>query len=161
RRTVGGRMTSSGTASRSVQTLPLLIGGERRLAADGGTLDAVDPATGRTIARIPRCTTADVGNAVEAAARAFPAWAALHPDQRAAYLYRLAGVVERRAEELALIDVADNGSPIKEMRKDAALAVAWIRHHANLALQVRGETIPTGHARLDYTLRQPFGVVGR
>jgi betaine-aldehyde dehydrogenase len=57
--------------------------------------------------------------------------------------------------------VLDNGSPIREMRNDAHLAVMQMRYFAGLALQLRGETIPTGHGRLNYTLREPFGVVGR
>ena len=141
--------------------LPTLIGGERVFAGNGALIDSINPATGEVIARFPRCDAADVDRAVKAAAAAFPAWAALPSGERAAALYRLADVIETRAKELAQIDVADNGSPIREMRNDSRIAAEWIRHHANLALSIRGETIPTGHDRLDYTLRQPYGVVGR
>jgi acyl-CoA reductase-like NAD-dependent aldehyde dehydrogenase len=65
------------------------------------------------------------------------------------------------AEELAMLDVVDNGSPIREMRNDARAAAASLRYFAGLALQLRGETIPGDANRLDYTLMQPFGVVGR
>jgi betaine-aldehyde dehydrogenase len=151
-------MSSTPTA---LQTLPVLVGGQPYLASDGETLTSTNPATGEDIARFPRCKAADVQAAVHAALDAFPDWRSTAAEDRAATIYALADVVERRGEELALIDVSDNGSPIKEMRKDAGLAAAWMRHHANLALQIRGETIPTGHDRLDYTLRQPWGVVGR
>ncbi len=57
--------------------------------------------------------------------------------------------------------MADNGSPIREMRRDAGIAAAQLRYFAGLALHVRGETIPVAHDRLNYTLAQPFGVVGR
>jgi betaine-aldehyde dehydrogenase len=140
--------------------LPALIGGERAGGSSGELLEAVNPATGEVIGRFPRCDASDVERAVRSAEAAFPAWAAAGPE-RAQALHRLADVIEARGEELAAIDVADNGSPIKEMRNDSRIAAAWIREPANLALSIRGETIPVAHDRLDYTLRQPYGVVGR
>jgi betaine-aldehyde dehydrogenase len=143
------------------EPLPTLIGGERANSASGVLVESINPATGEVIARFPRCDQADVDAAVQAAERALPAWAAAPPGERAQALYRLADTIEARAEELAAIDVADNGSPIKEMRNDSRIAAEWIRYQANLSLSVRGETIPVAHDRLDYTLRQPYGVVGR
>jgi acyl-CoA reductase-like NAD-dependent aldehyde dehydrogenase len=140
---------------------PMLIGGEWRSAASGETLEARDPASGGLLGRFPRGDARDVELAVGAAAAAFPAWRAAPATERAACLVALADRVAEHAEELAAIDVADNGSPIKEMRNDAGIAVAQMRYFAGLALQLRGETIPTGHDRVNYTLREPFGVVGR
>jgi acyl-CoA reductase-like NAD-dependent aldehyde dehydrogenase len=140
---------------------PMLIGGEWRSAASGETLEARDPASGGLLGRFPRGDARDVELAVGAAAAAFPAWRATPATERAACLVALADRVAEHAEELAAIDVADNGSPIKEMRNDAGIAVAQMRYFAGLALQLRGETIPTGHDRVNYTLREPFGVVGR
>jgi len=144
-----------------METVPALIDGKPALARSGETLEATDPATRETLARFPRCGAEDVDDAVGAAAAAFPAWRTLHPNERAAAVGRIADVVAGHAEELALLDVADNGSPIREMRHDAHIAAAQLRYFAGLALQVRGETIPTGFDRLDYTLPEPFGVVGR
>jgi betaine-aldehyde dehydrogenase len=137
------------------------IGGELRGARDGATFDAVNPATGETIARVPRCGAEDVRDAVEAARGAFPEWRAAGPLARAALVNRIADAVEAHAEELAMLDVLDNGSPIREMRNDSRIAAGLLRYFAGLALQVRGETIPGEHGRLDYTLREPYGVVGR
>ena len=83
------------------------------------------------------------------------------PAERAHALRTLADVVDEHADELAALDVMDNGSPIKEMRKDVPIATAQLRYFAGLVLQLRGETIPTGPGRLNYTLRQPYGVVAR
>jgi acyl-CoA reductase-like NAD-dependent aldehyde dehydrogenase len=69
--------------------------------------------------------------------------------------------VDEHGDELAALDVMDNGSPIKEMRKDVDIASAQLRYFAGLVLQARGETIPTGSGRLNYTLRQPYGVIAR
>ncbi|MEZ5075919.1 MAG: aldehyde dehydrogenase family protein [Solirubrobacterales bacterium] len=140
---------------------PMLIGGERQGAATGETLEAVNPATGEVLGRFPRGQAEDVDRAVRAAADAFPGWKATTATDRAACLNRLADLVLESSDELAALDVADNGSPVKEMRNDAHIAVAQMRYFAGLALQLRGETIPTGHDRLNYTLREPFGVVGR
>jgi acyl-CoA reductase-like NAD-dependent aldehyde dehydrogenase len=145
----------------AVETLPVLIGGERRRAAAGATIDALDPATGRVLARVPRCTAEDVDAAAQAARRAQPGWRALGPLERAAVVNAIAAAVERNGEELARLDVADNGSPIREMRNDAAIAAAQLRYFAGLALELHGDTIPSGFDRLNYTVPEPFGVVGR
>ena len=140
---------------------PMLIGGEFVAARSGKTIAAVDPATGETIGHFPRGDEADVDSAVQAAQQAAPAWRALNPLERAAFVHQIADAVVARADELAHLDVADNGSPIREMRRDAFIAAAQLRYFAGLALHDRGETIPGDHGRLNYTIRQPFGVVGR
>jgi acyl-CoA reductase-like NAD-dependent aldehyde dehydrogenase len=139
----------------------MLIGGERRPANSGETIDAHNPATGELIARFPRGDATDVDAAVQAAQAAHPAWRATLATERAACVLHLADLVVEHAEELAQLDVADNGSPIREMRNDAHIAVAQMRYFAGLALQLRGETIDTGSDRINYTVPEPFGVVGR
>jgi acyl-CoA reductase-like NAD-dependent aldehyde dehydrogenase len=141
--------------------LPMRIGGRPVLAAEGGTLDVVNPATGRRIARIPDATAADIEAAYTAADQAFADWSTAHPTERARALRHLADLVDEHGDELAALDVMDNGSPIKEMRKDVDIASAQLRYFAGLVLQIRGETIPTGAGRLNYTLRQPYGVIAR
>jgi acyl-CoA reductase-like NAD-dependent aldehyde dehydrogenase len=125
------------------------------------TIEAIDPSTGRAIDSFRAFSAEEVGAAVEAAKRAYPGWRATPALERAALVHRIADAVEENAEELAALDVADNGSPIREMRNDTRIAAAHLRYFAGLALQVRGETIPGEHDRLDYTLRDPYGVVGR
>jgi acyl-CoA reductase-like NAD-dependent aldehyde dehydrogenase len=143
------------------QSLQVRLGEEWRGARDGATLETTNPATGETIASFPRFRAEDVDDAVRVARGAFPAWRDASPLDRAAAVRRLADVVLEHAEELALLDVVDNGSPIREMRADAHAAAASLRYFAGLALELRGETIPGEHGRLDYTLLQPYGVVGR
>lgn len=145
----------------SPDVIPMIIAGRRHVASDGATLDAVNPATGEIIARIPDATDDDVDDVVGAAAEAFPTWRAQDPQARAAALHALADGIDANADELALLDVADNGSPISEMRNDAGMASSQLRYFAGLILQLRGKTVPTGYGRLNYTLRQPYGVVAR
>jgi betaine-aldehyde dehydrogenase len=143
------------------QTGTMLIGGERVGAASGETIESRDPSTGEVIGSFPRGDAADIDRAVAAAAKAYPAWRRTPALERAACLQKLADLIEENATELALLDVHDNGSPIREMRNDAHIAVAQLRYFAGIALELRGETVDTGPGRLNYTLRQPFGVVGR
>ena len=95
----------------------MLVGGELRAARSGASIDAYNPATGELFARFPRGDAADVDDAVAAAQSAFRAWWATPPLDRAACLQRLAALIEEHAQELAMLDVIDNGSPIREMRK--------------------------------------------
>lgn len=137
------------------------IAGEFRAAADGGYLDAVNPATGKVIGRIPQATPADVNDAVAGGARAQRDWIQLHPVERSRRMNALADLIVAQGDELAMLDVVDNGSPISEMRNDIQFAAAMLRYYAGLVLQARGTTVPTTWDRVNYTLRQPYGVVGR
>ena len=143
------------------EATPMVVDGELREARDGRWIAAVDPSTCEVIGRFPRADAQDVDDAVQAAQRAFHAWRMTPHQERGAMLRALADAVIEHAEELTMLDVSENGSPIREMRRDAHLAAASLRYFAGLALELRGETIPGDSDRLDYTLRQPFGVVGR
>src|ERR1035437_5632224 len=157
-----------------VRQYRMLIGGEFRDARSGVTLEAVNPSNGELFARFPKGGPDDVDDAVEAAAAAFPAWWATPPLERAASLEELAAVIAENAPELAMLDVTDNGSPIREMRKDAFNAARLLRYFAGVVLEQRssagdgpryfagvvleqrGDTIPGLHGRLNYTLRHPL-----
>jgi len=143
------------------KTMAMLVGGEFRQARSGETFDTYNPATGEVCGRIPRAAAEDVDDAVQAAKAAFETWRLTNPLERAQRVMRLAELIGEHAEELAMLDVTENGSPIREMRGDAGKAIGTLRYFAGLALQLRGDTIPGASDRLNYTLRQPFGVVGR
>ena len=140
---------------------PILVDGEPAAAVSGATLDVVDPATGTIIGQIPRCDERDVEVAVAAAKRAAPGWRAADPQMRAAALNAFADAVAERGDELARLDSLDNGSPLHEMRNDIGLATSQLRYMAGLALEVRGRTMPETPGRLQYTVREPFGVTAR
>ncbi len=140
---------------------PILVDGEPAAAVSGATLDVVDPATGTVIGQIPRCDERDVEVAVAAAKRAAPGWRAAEPQMRAAALAAFADAVAERGDELARLDSLDNGSPLHEMRNDIGLATSQLRYMAGLALEIRGRTMPETPGRLQYTVREPFGVTAR
>lgn len=144
----------------TTETIPLRIGGKPH-PSDGPTIDALNPATGEVIGRFHDATDEDVDAAVKAGLDRFQEWRRSTPRDRAAALHAIANVVEGNAEELALLDVLDNGSPIREMRNDAGAAASLLRYYAGLVLQRHGHTVPTEYDRLNYTIPQPYGVVAR
>ncbi|MCF1592532.1 aldehyde dehydrogenase family protein [Streptomyces muensis] len=153
------RQAAESAADRSWR---MLIGGELVAARHGSTTETINPATGRSFARYPQGAEADVDDAVSAATAAAPVWADTPIRKRAAAVSALADAIEAAGEEISLLDTVDNGSPIAVMRNDYLLAVEHLRYFAGLALQLKGESIPVDdHDALDFTLRAPFGVVGR
>ena len=140
----------------------LLIDGELVAAEGGRTLDVFAPATGEIVTRVPAASVVDVDRAVAAARSAFESWHWRPTTERAGLVHRLANAIEAHAEELALIDTIDNGTPLRVMRGDAGLAADQLRYFAGLALEIKGDTIPAPECdALDFTLREPFGVVAR
>jgi len=140
---------------------PALIGGKRRTAISGQTIDAVNPATGALIGRFPRCDAEDVAVTVESAARAAREWRRTTMQERAEFLHQLAEAVDSARTHLLDLDVADNGSPRHEMAADVDYGIWHLRYFAGLGHELRGTTVPTGHDRLNYTVREPYGVVAR
>ena len=128
----------------------------------GGRLEVLDPGRGELVTAVPLASTEDVNAAAEAAAAAFSGWRDTPLRERASVLVRIAQAIEQHAEELAHLDTLDTGTPIRVMKGDAKLAAERLRYFAGLALQIRGETIPTSEVRtFDFTLREPYGVVAR
>ena len=144
-----------------MEVTPAVIGGTERLARSGQYIDSHDPATGALIGRIPRMGADDVADAVDAASTAAPGWRQTPVAERIARVLQLADRLEERADELSRIDVADNGTPIGSMRGFVKFGVDFIRYQANLAREVRGETVPDAHDALNISVREPYGVTGR
>ena len=137
------------------------IDGKQLAAASGRWLDDHEPATGKTYARIPDSDEHDIESAVQAAARAFPAWSATAADVRSQWLMKLAALVERDLEKLAHAESTDNGKPIGLARSlDIPRAVSNLRFFAAAASQYASESHAMESGAINYTLRSPLGVVG-
>jgi len=140
-----------------------LIGGEDVDAANGETFESLNPTTGRPWATLALGGTQDVDRAVRAAGAAFEseAWRALSPTRRGRLLMRLADLIADRAEEIARIEVTDNGKLYKEMRAQLRVIPDWLYYFGGLADKVEGRVIPLDRTSvLNYTLREPLGIVG-
>lgn len=95
-----------------METILNYIGGEQIPALDGEFLDNVNPATGAVYSKVPSSKAADVQKAVEAAQKAFPAWSALTAHERSKYLVKIAELIHKNLDSLALAETIDNGKPI-------------------------------------------------
>ena len=137
------------------------IGGAWVDAAAGARLEAVDPTSEELVATVPDGGDEDVAAAVDAAWSAAAGWQELGWARRAMLLRELAVRIEAEAEQLARLDVRDAGLPLSGTRSDVAGAVAEIRYYAGIAPQARGSTAPPTRDTLSYTVREPYGVVGR
>ena len=141
----------------------LWIGGEWADARDGGTFPSVNPATEEVIAEVAEAGERDIDRAVRSAREALRGkeWRRASPHKRSLLLWRLADLVDEHADELGLLEVRDNGKPYFEARRiDVPSVAQTFRYYAGLADKVQGDTIPVPGPYLNYTLREPVGVVG-
>ena len=137
----------------------LFIDGTWVPASDGARFDIVDPATGATVGAVASATRDDTRRAIDAAAAAFPAWAALTAKERAAILRRWYDLIVDAADDLAAILTAEQGKPFLEARGEILYGAAFIEWFAEEAKRVYGETIPSNVAdRRMLVLKQPIGV---
>ena len=143
-----------------VQEHGLFIGGRSRSASSSATVEVLDPATNRPVARVASGTKQDVDAAVEAARAAFesPEWRDLDPSKRGRLLFLLGQQIRDRFEELARLESLNVGKPLREAKGDVAYVYKLFEYYAGIADKIQGATIPVPGARLDYTLREPLGV---
>jgi aminomuconate-semialdehyde/2-hydroxymuconate-6-semialdehyde dehydrogenase len=136
------------------------IGGELRAPHSDQWLDDVNPTTGELIARVPDSDEHDVADAVAAAESARGLWSRLTPAERGDWLTRLASRVEDNADELAQLETLDTGKPYTLARSvDIPRASSNLRFFASCVQGWSSHAHVMPHA-INYTLRQPIGIVG-
>ncbi len=140
-----------------------VIGGRLVESLSGATFDNISPRNGHIL----NCTAAggqeDVDLAVAAARRAFEdgRWRGMAPADRKKILHRLADLMERHADELALLESLDTGKPIRDAANvDIPLSIQSARWYAEALDKVYGEVGPTPPDRLSFAVHEPLGVVG-
>ena len=141
----------------------MVIGGRSVDAADGQTFDVLEPATGRVLASAPLGGKEDVDRAVAAARQAFDdpkGWSTWSASKRGRTLAKFSALVKANVEELARLESRNVGKPISGARGEALGASLVFEYYAGAANKVFGETIPVSKPGLDFTLREPIGVVG-
>jgi aldehyde dehydrogenase (NAD+) len=137
----------------------LVIAGRPVQAASGQRFATIDPATEEPIVEVARGGAADVDTAVRAAHAALHGeWSQITPAARGRVLLRLADLVAAHKEELAALETADVGKPLKEARGDVDGVVATLIYNAGAADKMEGATIPLGPSVVDFTLLEPLGV---
>lgn len=139
----------------------LFYGGRWHEAEHGASWDLFSPGDGAGLGVCADASDRDVDAAVAAAHAAWLQWRDLKPLDRAGMLRRAAAVIRSHSAELALIDAYDGGNAVTPMSGDIEMAAQLLEFFAGLVSEIKGETIPMGHDRFNFTLRQPLGVVVR
>ena len=146
-------------------TLPeqrdLFYGGAWHAPAAGRYNAVTNPATGEHLAEVADADPEDVEKAIAAAGLGFKAWRAVPPLQRAAILRQIAVVIRAHGPELAALDAADGGNPVKELMPDIENAAAQFEFFAGLVTEMKGASVPMGPDAINFSIREPLGVIAR
>jgi aldehyde dehydrogenase (NAD+) len=141
----------------------LYIGGEWLDATGGRTIPVINPATGETLTTVPDGDPCDMEQAVASARECFErkTWRGLDPSRRERILWRVSELIERDREELAVVEALETGKTVREAAAaDVAPAIDAFRYYAGWVRKIYGQTIPVDGSYLNYTVREPVGVVG-
>ncbi|QDG76216.1 aldehyde dehydrogenase [Labrenzia sp. PHM005] len=145
-----------------MQHYQLYIDGRWRDGADGQVMHSQNPATGESWASFAGAALSDVEEAIGAARRALndPDWRDLSPTQRGKLLYRLAELIEQKAEDLGRLETTDSGKLLAETLSQTKYVADYYRYYAGLADKIEGAVLPIDKPDMHvYTRREPIGVV--
>jgi betaine-aldehyde dehydrogenase len=146
-------------------TLPkhdgLYYGGAWHAPKSGRYLPSINPATGVELGRAADGGADDADAAITAAKAGFEEWRRVPPLQRARLMREIAQIIRTHARELAMLDSADGGNPVSEMTSDALNAAGAWEFFAGLVTEMKGDSIPMGPDAVNFTVREPRGVVAR
>jgi malonate-semialdehyde dehydrogenase (acetylating)/methylmalonate-semialdehyde dehydrogenase len=141
------------------ELIPNFIAGEWSKSTGAETLTVHDPASGELLGKVPMSGRADVDRAVQAAARAFPAWRATPVTERARVMFRLRQLLDANREELAKSLCREHGKVIAETRGELQRGIENVEHAAGMPTLMMGETLEDIAQGIDCeTVRQPIGV---
>src|SRR6266511_904344 len=140
--------------------MQMLIGGELVGTQSGKTIQVRNPANGEIVGEVPRGTAADVDAAVAAAAKAFPAWAAMPATKRAQLMHEAARKMHEIVDEVAKLLSQEQGKPLAHAKLEASRVAENLEYFAGLADKLRGDYIPLDDpAKFGITIRRPVGVI--
>jgi betaine-aldehyde dehydrogenase len=139
----------------------LYYGGAWHGSTGGGAIAVECPATCESLGSVIDASTADVAKAVAAAREGFAAWRDTPAQERARAVRAAAAILRSHADELAWLDALDCGIAYQAMRHDVAISADYMDYFAGLVTEIKGDTIPIGPGVLNYTVREPLGVVAR
>ncbi|QWW72301.1 aldehyde dehydrogenase family protein [Rhizobium sp. WYJ-E13] len=159
-------MAVTNTYSREIEEMlpknrELFYGGRWNPAISGEQRPVISPANQASLGTVHWAGVLDVDAAVRAAHEGFKFWRATKPLERGKVLREAASILRSHRRELALIDAIDCGNPVRELVKDVDLAASSIDYFAGLVTEVKGQTLPMGEGILNYTVREPLGVIAR
>jgi malonate-semialdehyde dehydrogenase (acetylating) / methylmalonate-semialdehyde dehydrogenase len=157
--TTGGASTATNGSSTGTRIVQNYVGGHWVDSDAKQFCDVVNPATGELIARTPLGGSADIDRAVQAAAKAFPAWRRTPPVNRVRPLFKLKDIMERRFEELARTLTREHGKTVDESRSSVRRAIDNVDLAIGIPTRMMGQSLEDIAAGIDcHTVRQPLGV---
>lgn len=140
----------------------LFINGKEVNAKGGKTYIRENPATEEPFAEIAEAQKSDIDKAVKAASRAFEKWSKVPVSERVKYVHKIAEILEKNREKIALTNTLETGKPIRESRLvELGGAIKTLQYYAGISNQLNGESISVSDAQLTVTIREPIGVVGQ
>ena len=147
--------------SSAIQSYQMIINGQFVDSVSGQWIEVENPATKTAFARVPRGNQEDVNIAVKAAHAAFLKWSQVAAAERGRLLHQVADALEGKIELMAKTISQENGNALRtQSRGEAKLTVDFVRYVAGLCREIKGNTVFLSSDNLDYTRREPFGVVG-
>jgi aldehyde dehydrogenase (NAD+) len=145
----------------SINRYDHFINGDWAAPASGQYFDLIDPSNGQSFAEGARGNAEDVDRAVKSARRGLDLWRKTEPRQRSRVLHSAGMRLFKEADELARTESIDTGFPLRDCTLVAGEAARYFEFYSGLADKLCGETIPVPGNHLDYTVREPLGVIGQ
>lgn len=139
----------------------LYYGGGWHLPIGGGKSTSTNPATGESLGGYALASAQDVDRAVQAAETGFREWRQVLPQERARILREAAAILKANADDLALLDCIDCGNPVSLMRRDVLAGIGKLEFFAGLVTELKGQSIPVGPEAINFSVREPIGVLSR
>jgi acyl-CoA reductase-like NAD-dependent aldehyde dehydrogenase len=138
----------------------LVVGGERRAAAEDKSFTVIEPGTGAPMAEVAEAGPEDARRAVDTAVRAFEEgpWPKTSATARGRVLLRASVLVREGLEDLARLEARNAGKPIGDARDEMGIVADTLEYWGGAANKIFGETVPIQDPGLDVTLREPVGV---
>ncbi len=139
----------------------MYIGGEFVASESGEWMESVNPSTEEVHGRVPAGSVEDVNRAVAAAKAAQPEWGAKSVFERGALMRELAAAIRASEEDVVPMEAADTGNTIASLGNDIVLVAGYVDFMAGLGTEIKGESVPATPQNIHFTIREPYGVVGR
>ena len=139
----------------------LFIGGKWVDSYKGERFSTINPSNGQHLGEVPLAEKEDVNRAVIAAKQAFQDWGKMPLKERAGFLIKLADKLLENRDELGMMDCVDSGNALKGMKGDVDWSSDSLKYFAGLISEIKGETFSEKPGHLNFTRRQPYGVVAK
>ncbi|MBL4952773.1 aldehyde dehydrogenase family protein [Neobacillus sp. OS1-32] len=138
------------------------IDGEWVVPKKARLIEVKNPGDGSILAYVPRGDREEIDLAVKAAKKAFHSkeWQTFSSYHRGKLLYQAAEIIRENKQELTKLETLDVGKPLSQSAVDVEIAARYFEYYAGIADKILGETIPVEPGIIDYTVREPIGIVG-